>query len=158
MQNHNIKSQTISSDAKKYHKTARRLRGSTVVPVLIGVAVATGATMLAMNEGAQISESANAAGAQQQIARMLSDWNTLTSNAVPNNITNGPDSMTEVNVYGATGVFNDNGNGNAATFEYATDSNDSCNLISGRLSTDMDGIGAVNCAGANNAVLTITLN
>jgi len=134
----------------------RRQRGNTLVPVVIGLSIATVATVGFLNQGQELTYKSKVVLASSEISGILSDWDLAEQANGSSAVTAAITAMGGVNVYGETMTFTQASAGNAdsATLTYPTDSTSSCDSLSSIFTTANSGVVSSSCG---NSTLTITL-
>lgn len=165
----NLKKETTAtepklSSRKRSEYKPRKWRGNTLVPVIIGLAVSSIATVTFLNQGASLAASNKSILAQNEITTIMNSWSILRTSYAAADIQNadGPlnqgqvaitSSMLEVNVYGTAVEFNP---GQLALL-YKTDNLDSCESI--KIGVDnMNMLGVKSSVCDSDGLLTISLN
>jgi hypothetical protein len=134
----------------------RRQRGNSLIPLIIGITIMTGTTVLYLQQGTELTSQSKVAGASTEIIGILNDWTLAEAANGAVAVTTAPASMSGSNVYGQTINFTQAiaGTANSATFTYPTDSNDSCSSLQVIFNNSVSGVTNSNCS---STTLTITL-
>ena len=167
----NLKKETTAtepklSSRKRSEYKPRKWRGNTLVPVIIGLAVSSIATVTFLNQGASLAANNKSILAQNEIATIMNSWTILRASYGLNDILNAPapggtaltdtqieipSSMLKENIYGDATEYNPA----LRTLDYMTENEESCGSI--KIGVDnMLGVSSSVCAA--DGLLTINLN
>ena len=172
MKNHtqqqtNQHTETIATEQKFRHQKRQeykpqKLRGNTLVPVIIALAISAIATIAFLNQGADLSVKNKMVIAQNQIASAISDWVVIRETSGVGTADTDPKPANRDNIFisngttfgrpstlvsAITGVMPQFSIG-APYMVYKTDKKESCNILKKRLSDKIDGVSSVNCINA----------
>jgi hypothetical protein len=147
------------------HTLGRRQQGNTLVPVVIGLAIAAIATIGFLNQGEDLMADNKTSLATNEINQMIVQWNTAKMGTVVNDIAGAdvPLLNNNVNVYGVVTVYRQGaaaaGDNPAVTpqFTYTTDDNNVCTAIDNRFADENNGIAGIGDMTCANGVLTVPL-
>ena len=137
----------------------RKQWGNTLVPVVIGIAITAVATVSFLNQGSNLAEKNKLSLAQNEISKMVYEWNLAKANNLITAVDSNDFSGLSRNVYGQAVTFkaaiasSGSASGTSATLTYPTDSNAACDALDEM--PILDGVASYVCASAN---MTITLN
>ncbi len=149
-----------NSNKRNANHTQRRWqRGNTLVPVVIGLAIAATATVGFLNQGQELTAKSLTVLASSEITGILSDWNLSETANGAANVAAAIPAMGGNNVYGDGMTFTVAavGNENSATLDYPTDDATSCGTLAAIFNNTIDGVEASVCDGADNTNLELTL-
>jgi len=120
---------------KKQQYLPHKWRGNTLVPVIIALAISAIATVAFLNQGANLAADNKSILAQNEIATIMTTWQTLRQSFAASDIkqttttTSGeiqvPGSITRVNVYGNAITYIES----PPTFQYTTGSASDCTKL-----------------------------
>ena len=153
--------ETLSSQKRSEYRP-RKLRGNTLVPVIIALSISAIATIAFLNQGANLAADNKNILAQNEIATIMQTWNILrVSYTKADIVSKGPEELTaeqvefpssslKENVFGTANTFNATDN----TLAYTTNDDVNCKSIQKPVSK-MDGVSKTDCD--KEGLLTITL-
>ena len=132
----------------------RQQKGNTLVPVVIGLAIAAIATVAFLNQGEGLIADNNRVLATNEIAGILANYNTIRATGVAAaNVTAAQvPGLTANNVYGNPGNWV-----NPPAFSYTADEAASCQQLAATF-TGADGVAGAVCNAVTPAQLDLTLN
>jgi len=144
----------------------RRQRGNTLVPVVIGLGIASIATIGFLSQGEGLLADNKTTLAINEVNQAIVQWNTAKMGTAVNDIVAADVPLLDgnVNVFGVATVYTQGqaaaGDDPAVTpqFTYTTDNNNVCNTIEASFGDEnnaIPGVGDINCAAT---VLTVPLN
>lgn len=136
----------------------RKQWGNTLVPVVIGIAITAVATVSFLNQGSNLAEKNKLSLAQNEISKMVYEWNLAKANNLITAVDSNDFSGLSRNVYGQAVTFkaataSSGGASTSATLTYPTDSSSACDALDEMPA--LDGVASYVCA---SAIMTITLN
>jgi hypothetical protein len=144
MKHYNKYQKNIVTETKEKFKKAkqpeyrlRKWRGNTLVPVVIGLAVSGVATVAFLNQGSNLAQDNKAMLAKNELASIVSQFDTIQSSVTPKNVTSDmlPKlASTKTNVYGLSFTFTPCSDGgcewNATPkLTYGTPNIDACEVL-----------------------------
>lgn len=137
----------------------RKQWGNTLVPVVIGIAIASVATVSFLNQGAELTSKSKTINASTEIVGVLTDWVLATAAAGSTALTtnNAPTSLTARNIYEQQTSFAASA-GTNSTYTYPTDSTSSCTTLRAIFTDSVDGVILSTCSGTDSVNLVITLS
>lgn len=138
------------------HTLGRRQQGNTLVPVVIGLAIAAVVTVGFLNQGQELTSKSKVVLASSEITGILSDWNLAEEANGDSPVTITIAAMGVNNVYGEQMSFSEAGasTANSATLQYPTENAISCSSLSSIFNSTITGVEGSECSGST---LTLTL-
>ena len=131
MEKQTLNVKTNSRGAKKHPKTARSLRGNSLVPVVIALAISAVATVAFLQQGETLMDDNKRILATTEVARIVSNIQTLIAvGKAANEIKSADIGHDPTNVFGLTVSFVDD----SKKLEYDTGSPSVCALLLGTFS------------------------
>lgn len=133
---------TNSRGAKKYPKTARRLRGNTLVPVVIALAISAVATVAFLQQGETLMEDNKRILATTEVARLVSNIQQLIAiGTAPGQI-----AQSTIGIAGDKNVFGSGITYGDSKLVYPTGSVAVCALLKGTFDAKRKNIVSSTCA------------
>ena len=136
-----------------------RQRGNSLVPVVIGLAIAAVATVGFLNQGQELTAKSLTVMASSEITGILTDWNLLETANGDSPVAAAIPAMLGNNVYAQSMSFTGatTGNPNSAIFNYPTTDATSCGTLAAIFNNTINGVTASTCNGTGNINLQLTL-
>ena len=152
---------------KKQQYLPHKWRGNTLVPVIIALAISAIATVAFLNQGANLAADNKSILAQNEIATIMTTWQTLRQSFAAGDIKQTtaqsgeilvPNSITRVTVYGNAITYTEATGTNAPKLAYITNSASDCTKLVPIVKKILMVKSTTACDGNNTAQLNIELD